>query len=72
MGKHEFVKKIEEMKPILWGRWMNIAKRTGLPYSTISNYARGVASDPDRRVQIIQACEAEIEDMKKVIDEVLT
>lgn len=70
MEKYIFIKRIEEIKPLLKGRWRIIADRAGVDYHTVGNYAKGFATDPDLRVKILQACEEEVENIKKTINEV--
>lgn len=70
MEKHEFVKRIEELRPILRGRWRRVALRAGVEYHTVNNYLRGAATDPELRVLIITACEDEVSEINKLIKEV--
>ena len=70
MEKFEFIKRIEEIKPLLKGRWRQVAERAGVPYVTIHNYIKGFATESDLRVKILNACEEELHNMKKLFDEV--
>jgi hypothetical protein len=70
MEKYEFVKRIEELKPILKGRWRQVSWRANVEYHVVQNYVKGFAPDAALRVSILQACEQEVEEITKMIQDI--
>lgn len=71
MEKHDFIKRIEELKPILWGKWREVAKKAGVDYHTVQNYSKGYATSSDIRKKIVDAAEEVIKEMQSLINETI-
>lgn len=71
MEKHEFIREIEKMKPLISGKGKLIADSAEISYFQYSNYLKGAGSDPAIMNKILIACRNEIKRMQALAEDII-
>lgn len=63
MTPSEFFDKYSKVKDMVKGHGREIARRSGLSYTTYTNVIRGIVTDPDKIQQAWDAIESKAEEL---------
>lgn len=67
MTKAKYIDKIERLRPIIRGRYREIAESIDMPYNRFTNYVNGAGNDLEVYEEILKGINDYIESLKEYI-----